>query len=566
MNSHPTDHDKWATRRARLLMSCLGLILVPLDGLAKDMPRITQKGDIEIWDEQYLHRAPKGWKVPENYHESFGKHGGIPNEIRFGRFGVLSGRILYTSWRPVVPLTNEQYAEGKVKLLDSHTSEVLTAEFEVKHDYVTFLISGGNMPGEACLNLLVDGKVVRSATGTGQDVLMPAAFDVKEFKGKKARIQALDTSKDPFGYITVDCVYQSTGPKGAKMVISQPLVQKQEAGSVKTVSGTAVGKVELAGGALTVAGEAVDLTKVIELDTGVAALPSDAGSRVLLSNGDILAGEITGLTDVALNLTQSTLGELELKLGNISQAIFMPGATVKAKPGTLVQIDNRLIPGKLKWIREENIAIDCALGLVPLPRTRVRSFVFTETKVVAGAANRVVFADGSVLSGQLAVNDKGLTLKHLLLGDLVLELKQVALITRNLSKVSPLTEIKCEVVKRVGPIPPPAPEVISAASGKAIRMFPGTVTRYTLPDATHPRRLRAQLVSLSGAKVGVKVTVRVNGKPTLFTIDPGAAPQPVDLDLGSVKVLEIQVDSSQAIAFPSGVEWHNSLIIETNAS
>ena len=97
-------------------------------------------------------------------------------------------------------------------------------------------------------------------------------------------------------------------------------------------------------------------------------------------------------------------------------------------------------------------------------------------------------------------------------------------------------------------------------------MFPGTVTRYTLPASTQPRRLRAQLTPLSGAKASVKVTVRINGKETQFTIDPGAAPQPVDLDLGSAKVLEIQVDSSQAIAFPSGVEWHNTLIMETNAS
>ena len=62
------------------------------------------------------------------------------------------------------------------------------------------------------------------------------------------------------------------------------------------------------------------------------------------------------------------------------------------------------------------------------------------------------------------------------------------------------------------------------------------------------------------------VTVRVNGKETNFSIDPGADAHAVDLDLGTAAVLEIQVqvDASQAIVFPSGIEWRNTLIMETN--
>lgn len=552
--------------RARVLLSCLILALVPVGSFAKDMPRITQKGDIEVWDEQYLRGTPEGWTVPEDYHNSFNKNSTIRKGIRYGRFGRLSGSRLYSSWRAIIPLTDEQYAEGKTKLRDYHTSEVLTPAFEIKLDYITFLISGGNMPGEACINLLIDGKVVRSATGTNNDTLTPIAFDVKEFKGKQAQIQALDTSKEAFGYITVDCVYQSVDPKGATLVIAQPPAKAQEAGSVKTVSGTTNGKVELAGGALKIGDQPVDLGNIIELDTGVAAKPSDAGSRVLLSNGDLLVGDITGLAEEKLNFTQPTLGVLDLKLDHVAQAIFMPGATVQAKPGTLIQIDNRKIPGKLKWIREENIAIDCSLGLVPLPRTRVRSFVFAETKPASGSGNRVVFADGSVLSGKLAVNDKGLMLKHELLGDLTLDLKQVARITRQQSNGLNLTELQGKLVKQVGPIPPPAPEVIDSASGPALRMFPGTVTRYTLPASNKPRRLRAELTPLPGTQASVMVTVRANGKATNFSIDPGADAHAVDLDLGTATVLEIQVqvDASQAIAFPSGMEWRNTLIMETN--
>lgn len=559
-----------ATRTARALLSCLVLATVPATSFAQDMPRLMQKGDVEIWDEQYLRGEPKGWTVPADYHAIFGKDI-VRSEIRYGRFGLLSGRHLYTSWRPIKPLTDEQYGLGKIKLLDSHTSELTTPAFEIKNDYITFLVSGGNMPGQACINLLVDGEVVRSITGTNDDTLEWAAFDVKALKGKQAKIQTLDTSTDAFGYITVDCVYQSVDTKGAKRVIvTPPADTTQSAGSVQSTSGATSGSVALAGGALTIAGQPVDLSQVIRLHTGVPAKPSDAGSRVQLSNDDLLSGDITGLEEEKLTLAQPMLGPIELKFEQVAQAIFMPGPTVDAKPGTLVQINNNLIPGTLKWIREDNIAIDCSLGLLPLPRTRVRSFVFAEVHADEEAIDAVTFADGSVLSGQLSVNSEGLLLKHALLGDLSLDFKQVARITRRLANVRAMTELQGELVERVGPIPPPVPEAITTASGLTLRMFPGTTMRYALPASNQPRKLRAELAPLANGKASVKVTVRVNGKATEFSVAPapGMKTQAIDIDLGTATVLEIQVqvDAGQAIVFPSGIEWRNALIVEASAS
>jgi len=89
-----------------------------------------------------------------------------------------------------------------------------------------------------------------------------------------------------------------------------------------------------------------------------------------------------------------------------------------------------------------------------------------------------------------------------------------------------------------------------------------------LPASDQSSRLRGELMPLPGAQASVKVTVRVNGKATDFSLVPGAEAQAVDLDLGTSKVLEIEVqaDASQALVFPSGVEWHNTLIMEGDAS
>ena len=114
MKNSASRHGRDTTRRARVLLSYLVVALVAASGFAQDIPLRTQKGDIQIWDEQYLRGPPKGWTAPEDYHEVFGRDM-ISREIRYGRFGLLSGQRLYTSWRPIVPLTDKQYAQGKVR-------------------------------------------------------------------------------------------------------------------------------------------------------------------------------------------------------------------------------------------------------------------------------------------------------------------------------------------------------------------------------------------------------------------------------------------------------------------
>jgi len=55
------------------------------------------------------------------------------------------------------------------------------------------------------MNLIVDGKIVRTATGKGTPNLTDASFDVSEFVGKKAHIEIVDaTASADRGYIMVD--------------------------------------------------------------------------------------------------------------------------------------------------------------------------------------------------------------------------------------------------------------------------------------------------------------------------------------------------------------------------
>jgi uncharacterized protein (DUF608 family) len=76
--------------------------------------------------------------------------------------------------------------------------------FRIQRRYIGFLIGGGNNPGKTCINLLVGGKAVRSATGKNQETLEPASWDVGDLQGKEARLEIVDRSSDGWGHINID--------------------------------------------------------------------------------------------------------------------------------------------------------------------------------------------------------------------------------------------------------------------------------------------------------------------------------------------------------------------------
>ncbi|MBK3630131.1 GH32 C-terminal domain-containing protein, partial [Streptomyces sp. MBT49] len=81
-------------------------------------------------------------------------------------------------------------------------------EFTVDKPYVNFLIGGGDhpadSPGPTALELLVDGEVVRSATGKNAEALETASWDVQDLAGKKARIRVVDDNTGGWGHLNAD--------------------------------------------------------------------------------------------------------------------------------------------------------------------------------------------------------------------------------------------------------------------------------------------------------------------------------------------------------------------------
>ncbi|MCB9938368.1 MAG: PSD1 domain-containing protein [Planctomycetaceae bacterium] len=87
---------------------------------------------------------------------------------------------------------------------DRHVGTLTSQVFTIERPLIKFLVGGGNHKDKTCVDLLVDGKVVRSQTGFNQNKMRPAEFDVAEFLGKPARIRIVDRVKGGWGNIGVD--------------------------------------------------------------------------------------------------------------------------------------------------------------------------------------------------------------------------------------------------------------------------------------------------------------------------------------------------------------------------
>ena len=97
---------------------------------------------------------------------------------------------------------------------DDRPQGTLTSpEFTIQRDFIAFRIGGGDYEYCTCVNLLVDGKITRTATGWRSDFLSPASWDVRGLAGKRAKIELVDTSSGDWGHINVDQIIQTNSPE-----------------------------------------------------------------------------------------------------------------------------------------------------------------------------------------------------------------------------------------------------------------------------------------------------------------------------------------------------------------
>ena len=112
---------------------------------------------------------------------------------------------------------------------DAHTGTLTSKEFTINHRYIRLLIGGGNHKDKTCVNILIDGKPIASATGKNSNTMSLHHFDLVDFKGKTARIQIVDLVTGGWGNIGVDHIVftnriasEPARPDGGRIVWRSP--------------------------------------------------------------------------------------------------------------------------------------------------------------------------------------------------------------------------------------------------------------------------------------------------------------------------------------------------------
>jgi len=105
---------------------------------------------------------------------------------------------------------------------DAAQGTLTSPPFTLERAFVNFLVGGGNHPGETCVELLIDGKVVRTATGSDDERLDWQTWDVRELAGKPARLRIADRNSGGWGHINVDSIAQSD-ERRAEEIATAPL-------------------------------------------------------------------------------------------------------------------------------------------------------------------------------------------------------------------------------------------------------------------------------------------------------------------------------------------------------
>lgn len=87
---------------------------------------------------------------------------------------------------------------------DAATGSLLSPEFTIARSFIRLLLGGGARPGENGIEVVVDGRVVASATGRDANTMQPVWLDVSTHQGKAARIRLIDRATGPWGNTGAD--------------------------------------------------------------------------------------------------------------------------------------------------------------------------------------------------------------------------------------------------------------------------------------------------------------------------------------------------------------------------
>lgn len=86
---------------------------------------------------------------------------------------------------------------------DAQVGTLTSKPFTIERGFITFWIGGGNHPQKACIELLINGRTILSATGHNSNAMRRETFDVRPWLGKTAQLRIVDNETGAWGNVGI---------------------------------------------------------------------------------------------------------------------------------------------------------------------------------------------------------------------------------------------------------------------------------------------------------------------------------------------------------------------------
>ncbi|WNY34004.1 hypothetical protein Q9Q99_19940 [Curtobacterium flaccumfaciens] len=97
---------------------------------------------------------------------------------------------------------------------DGATGTLTSPAFTIDRSTLAFLVGGGRHPDHEAVQLLVNGDVVASSTGTDSEQLRWDSWDVSAHRGQSAQLRIVDDLRAGWAHVLVDQVLLTDAPDG----------------------------------------------------------------------------------------------------------------------------------------------------------------------------------------------------------------------------------------------------------------------------------------------------------------------------------------------------------------
>ncbi len=166
-------------------------------------PPLPEKSDLlDIIFEDFEKDTYEGWDIEGT---AFGKGPVSKQEMPtyVAETGMQGIRTVNSHASAPIDAARTPDLSSKSSVRDSASGKLTSRPFKIERNSVTFLIGGG-AHAQTAVRLVVEGKVVHSASGHNSSAMREVSFDVTALAGKTAQIEVIDQATGSWGHISVD--------------------------------------------------------------------------------------------------------------------------------------------------------------------------------------------------------------------------------------------------------------------------------------------------------------------------------------------------------------------------